>query len=336
MWDQIILITGGCGFIGSNLIEKLIVNPSNLILCVDNLITGSESNIKEFIGVQNFKYLRWDICDPIDKLVEWIQDSQNSSSNNDDCNPRSNRLTQIYHLASLASPVKYQMYPIETLLTSINGTQRVLELCIKYKSSMLFTSTSEIYGDPLVHPQPEEYWGNVNTLGPRSCYDEGKRVCETLIYEFVKAYKLDCKIVRLFNTYGPRMALDDGRVITNFIGRILEGLPVQIYGSGQQTRSFCYIDDMIKGLITMMESKELGPINLGNPDCEFTLYELVGVFERNLSRDIFVEYLDGTVDDPKVRKPIITKAIERLGFECKVNLDQGIKKTCDYFNLVNN
>lgn len=317
-WSQVILITGGCGFIGSNLIEYLVKYPSNLILCVDNLITGLESNIQEFVGLPNFKYLKWNICEPIDGLVEWIGDEN---------------LTQIYHLASLASPIKYMQYPIETLLTSINGTQRVLELCIKYRCTMLFTSTSEVYGDPLVHPQPEEYWGNVNTMGPRSCYDEGKRVCETLIYEYVKAYGLDCKIVRLFNTYGPKMALDDGRVITNFIGRILEGKPVQIYGSGQQTRSFCWVGDMVQGLVSMMKSSELGPINLGNDLCEFTLNELVGVFERVLGREIAVEHLEGTLDDPKVRKPVLTKAVDKLGFNCKVGLDQGIKATCEYFGL---
>ncbi len=315
--DKIILVTGGCGFIGSNLIGKLLEDENNLVLCVDNLITGSEANIQEFLSRPKFRYMKWDICDPIDGLVEFI----------------GSNLTQIYHLASLASPVKYQQYPIQTLLTSINGTQRVLELCIKYKCSMLFTSTSEIYGDPLIHPQPEEYWGNVNTLGPRSCYDEGKRVCETTIYEYRKAYNLDCKIVRLFNTYGPKMALDDGRVITNFIGKILENKPVQIYGSGQQTRSFCYITDMLEGLIGMMSSTELGPINLGNDTCEFTLNELVKVFEWVLDQAIAVEYLDGTPDDPKVRKPVLNKAREKLSFKCVIGLNEGIKETCNWFEL---
>jgi UDP-glucuronate decarboxylase len=176
--------------------------------------------------------------------------------------------------------------------------------------------------------------GNVNTMGPRSCYDEGKRVCETLIYEYVRVYGLDCKIVRLFNTYGPKMALDDGRVITNWIGRILEGQPVQIYGSGKQTRSFCYITDMLEGLIGMMGSKKLGPINLGNDTYEFTLNELVGVFERVLEREVQVEYLEGTQDDPKTRKPVLDKARGRLGFKCIVGLDSGIKFTCGHFGLI--
>lgn len=315
--SEIILITGGCGFIGSNLINYLLSNEKNIVLCVDNLITGSELNISQHLGNPNFKFINWNINNPIDKLIEWIGPE----------------LNQIYHLASLASPVKYQTYPIETLLTSINGTQRVLELCIKYKAKMLFTSTSEVYGDPLVHPQPEEYFGNVNTIGVRSCYDEGKRVCETLIYEYNKAYNLDCKIVRLFNTYGPKMALDDGRVITNFISRILENKPVEIYGTGKQTRSFCYIDDMINGLVTMMKSTEKGPINLGNPNCEFTLNELVNVFSKVLEHEIVINYLDGTPDDPKVRKPIIEKAVNRLNFNCKIELEEGIKKTCEWFGL---
>jgi UDP-glucuronate decarboxylase len=317
-YTKVILITGGCGFIGSNLIELLISDKTNLVLCVDNLITGSESNIQEYLLKPNFKFLCWDICEPDNKLIKWIGP----------------KLDQIYHLASLASPVKYKTYPIETLLTSINGTQRVIDLCMHYKCSMLFTSTSEVYGDPLVHPQPEEYWGNVNPVGERSCYDEGKRVAETLIYEYRRAYGLDLKIVRLFNTYGPKMALDDGRVITNFIGRILQGLSVQIYGTGDQTRSFCWIGDMLGGLIAMMGSNELGPINLGNSDSEFTLNELVRVFEKVLGRGVVVEYLDSTADDPKVRKPVLDKAKEKLGFECKVGLEEGINKTCEWFGLV--
>jgi UDP-glucuronate decarboxylase len=316
-YTKIILITGGCGFIGSNLIELLLRDNSNLVLCIDNLITGSESNIQEYLLKPNFRFMCWDICDKVDLLIEWI----------------GSKLDQIYHLASLASPVKYKTYPIETLLTSINGTQRVIDLCRYYTCKMLFTSTSEVYGDPLVHPQPEEYWGNVNTVGERSCYDEGKRVCETLIYEYRRLYELDLKIVRLFNTYGPKMALDDGRVITNFIGRILKGQAVQIYGSGEQTRSFCFIDDILEGLIAMIESSELGPINLGNDSSEFTLNELVGVFERVLGKEILVEYLSCTADDPKVRKPVISKARVKLGFECSIGLEEGIRKTCYWFSL---
>lgn len=308
-----ILITGGCGFIGSNLIELLIKNPNNYIICMDNLITGSLNNINQFIYHPNFLFINHDICNEIN--LDQIK-----------------HIDQIYHLASLASPDKYKLYPIETLLTSINGTQNVLKLCFRFNCKMLFTSTSEVYGDPLVHPQSEEYFGNVNTVGERSCYDEGKRVCETMIYEYGRKYDLDLKIVRLFNTYGPKMDINDGRVITNFIGKIKKNEPVEIYGDGEQTRSFCYIDDMLKGLEQMMDSNESGPINLGNPDCHFTLNELVNIFNKVLRKQIDVKYLQATADDPKVRQPVIDKAINKLNFKCNVSLEDGIKKTFDWFS----
>lgn len=314
-----ILITGGAGFIGTNLIARLFEIHGKRgcrIICVDNLITGSLENIRRFIEPRleyNFFFINHDICHPIpiDELVD--------------------SLDEIYHLASLASPVKYKKYPLETLFTSINGTQNVLDLCIRYKCRLLFTSTSEVYGDPMIHPQPEEYFGNVNTVGERSCYDEGKRVCETMLYEYRRLYGLDLKIVRIFNTYGPFMDLHDGRVITNFIGKILSSEPVEIYGDGTQTRSFCYIDDMLDGLIAMMGSSEMGPINLGNPDCEFTLNELVRVFETVLEKKIEVVYLDGTPDDPKVRKPIIDKATRLLGWKPRVRLEKGVANTFAHF-----
>ena len=326
-----ILITGGAGFIGTNLVKRLFEihgNQGCRIICIDNLITGSLSNVRTFIEskkndglpLYNFVFLNHDICKPI---TEEVLDGIGMVDSID----------EIYHLASLASPVKYKLYPLETLFTSINGTQNVLDLCLRHHPCrLLFTSTSEVYGDPMVHPQPEEYFGNVNTVGERSCYDEGKRVCETMLYEYRRLYQLDLKIVRIFNTYGPFMDINDGRVITNFIGKIMAQEPVQIYGDGTQTRSFCYIDDMLNGLIAMMKSNEAGPINLGNPDCEFTLNELVDVFEKVLGKEVAVDYLDGTPDDPKVRKPVIEKAERLLGWAPIVDLESGIASTFAHFS----
>jgi UDP-glucuronate decarboxylase len=238
---------------------------------------------------------------------------------------------------------------METLLTSINGTQRILDYCVLYNCKMLFTSTSEVYGDPLVHPQPETYYGNVNTVGERSCYDEGKRAAETLIYEYQKRFpELNLKIARLFNTYGPRMDLNDGRVITNFIRQIKRGVPIEIYGDGMQTRSFCYIDDTVRGLVAFMATPgtsvgDIGPVNIGNPDCEFTMNDLVVVFRRALQRrgdnceedgdgaSFNVKYLPKTQDDPMCRRPVITKAQDLFGFKCDVGLEEGIQRTWDYF-----
>ena len=232
---------------------------------------------------------------------------------------------------------------METLLTSINGTQRVLDYCVLYNCKMLFTSTSEVYGDPLVHPQPETYYGNVNTVGERSCYDEGKRVAETLIYEYQKRFpELDLKVARLFNTYGPRMDLNDGRVITNFIRQIKRGEPITIYGDGTQTRSFCYVDDTVRGLVAFMDARSTDiltarPVNIGNPHCEFTMNQLVEVFRRVLRHDdddgdaFAVKYLPKTQDDPMCRRPVITKAQELFGFRCRVGLEEGIQRVWDYF-----
>jgi UDP-glucuronate decarboxylase len=308
-----ILITGGCGFIGSNLIHFLI--NENRIICIDNLRTGSLDNIKQHLSNPNFIFIHHDICDSLLPILT------------DEIGP----IDEIYHLASLASPEKYKKYPIETLLTSINGTQNVLQIALKYNSKLLFTSTSEIYGDPLVHPQPEEYFGNVNTIGERSCYDEGKRVCETLLYLYRETYQLDIKIVRIFNTYGPFMDIHDGRIITNIIKNILSKTPVMIYGDGNQTRSFCYIDDMIVGLTKMMGSHEKGPINLGNPDCEVSLNKLVEIFEKWTNEKIPVEYVESTQDDPKVRKPVIDKARTLLHWDPEVSLEEGLDKTIEYF-----
>jgi len=323
-----IVVTGGAGFIGSNLCLHLHAeSPDNHVICVDNLITGHLSNLREILSSSRFRFVDYDITKPVCPALF------------------GEHVDEIYHLASIASPEKYKKYSMETLLTSINGTQRVLDYCVLYKCKMLFTSTSEVYGDPLVHPQPETYYGNVNTVGERSCYDEGKRVAETLIYEYQKRFPdLDLKIARLFNTYGPRMDIDDGRVITNFIRQIKRGDPITIYGDGAQTRSFCYVDDTVRALVAFMGAAEtsvgdVGPVNIGNPGCEFTMNELVEVFRRALGRRgdsegdgaFDVKYLPRTQDDPMCRRPLITKAQELFGFECKVGLEEGIQRVWDYF-----
>lgn len=335
-----ILVTGGAGFIGSNLcIYLLSQSPNNHVICMDNLITGHLDNLGEIYArleggprdaASRFRFIEYDITKPNDPTLLGEE-----------------HIDEIYHLASIASPEKYKKYPMETLLTSLNGTQRVLDYCVLYNCKMLFTSTSEVYGDPLVHPQPETYYGNVNTVGERSCYDEGKRVAETLIYEYQKRFPdLDLKVARLFNTYGPRMDLDDGRVITNFIRQIRRGEPITIYGDGTQTRSFCYVDDTVRGLVAFMEARStdiltVGPVNIGNPDCEFTMNELVEVFRRVLggrrgeadvrSAAFAVKYLPRTQDDPMCRRPVITKAQELFGFRCAVGLEEGIQRVWDYF-----
>ena len=325
-----ILVTGGAGFIGANLCCHLLSqSPDNHVICVDNLITGSLDNLREIMVPLDprFRFIEYDITKPINPTLFNEED-----------------IAEIYHLASIASPEKYKKYPMETLLTSINGTQRVLDYCVLYNCKMMFTSTSEVYGDPLVHPQPETYYGNVNTVGERSCYDEGKRVAETLIYEYQKRFPdLDLKIARLFNTYGPRMDLNDGRVITNFIRQIKRGEPITIYGDGTQTRSFCYVDDTVRALMAFMATPAdanvltVGPVNIGNPDCEFTMNELVEVFRRVLGRGrgddaaFAVKYLPRTQDDPMCRRPVITKAQELFGFSCAVGLEEGIRCVWDYF-----
>jgi len=343
MVKKTIVVTGGAGFIGSNLcIHLLAKSPDNHVICIDNLITGSLDNLREIMEPRHprFRFIDYDITKPINPILFNEED-----------------IDEIYHLASIASPEKYKKYSMETLLTSINGTQRVLDYCVLYNCKMLFTSTSEVYGDPLVHPQPETYYGNVNTVGERSCYDEGKRVAETLIYEYQKRFPdLDLKVARLFNTYGPRMDLNDGRVITNFIRQIKRGEPITIYGDGTQTRSFCYVDDTVRALVAFMAAAEtsvgdVGPVNIGNPDCEFTMNELVDVFRRAVRRPgggveggegddgggddrsaaFEVKYLPRTQDDPMCRRPVITKAQELFGFRCDVGLEEGIQRVWDYF-----
>lgn len=316
-----VLVTGGAGFLGRHVCSRLLQQENTTVICMDNLVTGHLHNIQEFMDNPRFIFMEFDITTPFAlKSDNTIDDPFNRK-----------QIDEIYHLACIASPDKYKLFSIETLTTSFEGTKNVLELAKLHNSKLLFTSTSEIYGDPLVHPQPEEYYGNVNTVGERSCYDEGKRVAETLIYEYRKKFGLDLKIVRLFNTYGPYMDIKDGRVITNFIDQIRQEKPVKIYGNGLQTRSFCYVDDLIDGLFAMMASDELGPINLGNPNCEFTLIQLVQIFEKVLGKTVSVDYLEFTENDPKQRKPNIEKAASRLGFNPKVELEEGISRTIQYF-----
>ena len=311
-----IVITGGAGFLGRHICAKML-NENNIVYCVDNLITGKMENIKDFFTYSNFHFIKLDITSGLINLI--------------DKGELPNEIYCIYHLACIASPPHYKKYALQTLSTNFDGTRNVLELAKLTNAKVLFSSTSEVYGDPLVHPQNEEYYGNVNTLGERSCYDEGKRVAETLIYEYKRAYKIDVKIARIFNTYGPYMDINDGRVITNFIKQINCKEPLEIYGDGNQTRSFCYVDDLINGLILLMESKEEGPINIGNPNCEFTLNNLVAEFQKLVNFQLEIKYTEATQNDPQQRKPDITKAKNKLFWEPKINLEDGIKKTMAYF-----
>jgi UDP-glucuronate decarboxylase len=306
------LVTGGAGFLGSNLCGRLL-QEGHIVICLDNLQTGSLNNIEEFKNNPDFLFKCADIT-------------------NKQYFPR---IDFIWHLACPASPPKYQADGYKTLQTSILGTMNMLDLARVHQSTLLFSSTSEIYGDPLEHPQSETYWGNVNPVGPRSCYDEGKRCAETLIYEYRKkqpelANKL--KIVRIFNTYGPKMDFNDGRVITNYIKCYLLGNSITIYGDGSQTRSFCYVDDMINGFIKMMFSNEVGPINLGNPYNELSMIELKALVENITEQKLEIEYKQLPENDPKQRKPNITLAIEKLGWEPVVSVEYGFKKTLEYFD----
>ena len=302
-----ILVTGGAGFLGSHLCEKLIERGDEVI-CVDNFFSGRKANIEHLLGHKRFELIRHDIVHPIYVEAE-----------------------QIYNLACPASPVAYQYNPIKTIKTSTVGMVNVLGLAKRCKARVLHTSTSEVYGDPEVHPQREDYWGHVNPIGPRSCYDEGKRVAESLCMNYHIAHGLEIRIVRIFNTYGPRMDPNDGRVVSNFIMQALRGQPLTIYGEGQQTRSFCYVDDLIEGFIRFMnQDEEIGPMNLGNP-VENTMIELAqAVLEVTGSKSKLTnEPLPK--DDPKQRCPDITKAKRILGWEPKVNLRAGLSKTVDYY-----
>jgi UDP-glucuronate decarboxylase len=302
-----ILITGGAGFLGSHLCDKLLAQGHDLV-CLDNLFTGSKGNIAHLFGNPNFEFVRHDVIDPFKYEVD-----------------------QIYNLACPASPPHYQFNPIKTTKTSVMGAINCLGLAKRVKARVFQASTSEVYGDPAVHPQPETYWGNVNPIGRRSCYDEGKRCAETLFFDYHRENKVDIRVVRIFNTYGPRMHPNDGRVVSNFIVQALKGENLTVYGDGQQTRSFCYVDDLIEGFVRLMNQTEtVGPINLGNPG-EFTMLELAeNVLKLTKSKSKIV-HKPLPADDPKQRRPDITLARKYLKWEPKVPLAEGLKKTIAYF-----
>ena len=315
-----ILVTGGTGFIGNHLCRTLL-NNGNYVICLDNNFTGNMDNIKDLIGNHNFEFIEHDIINPIH-----LSDINTNININID---------QIYHLACPASPKAYQYDSIKTLKTNFLGTMNILGLAKKTGSKVLLTSTSEVYGDPKINPQVEEYWGNVNPIGVRSCYDEGKRVAETLMMEYHKNHQVDIRIARIFNTYGPNMNKDDGRVVSNFINQMLENKDITIYGDGSQTRSFCYIDDTVNGLIKLMNNtKTIGPINIGNPN-EITIKSLVDILLKMINTKSIITYMELPRDDPTVRRPDITKAIELLNWEPIVILDNGLKKTIDFFRKIN-
>lgn len=304
-----ILITGGAGFLGSHLAEALL-HQGHEVLCVDNLYTGSKSNIEKLLDFKNFEFLRHDVTFPL--YVE---------------------TDQIFNLACPASPIHYQRNPVQTIKTSVHGAINMLGLAKRTKSRILQASTSEVYGDPEIHPQPESYWGRVNPIGIRSCYDEGKRCAETLFFDYFRQYQLDIRVVRIFNTYGPRMNPDDGRVISNFIVQALLGKEITIYGNGEQTRSFCYVSDLIEGILKYMEldGNFPGPLNLGNPD-EFTIREIAERIIKITNSNSEIVFKNLPEDDPRQRKPDISIARNTLGWEPTVRLEEGIKKTVDYFD----
>jgi UDP-glucuronate decarboxylase len=307
-----VLVTGGAGFLGSHLCEKLI-DSGHEVLCVDNLFTGSKENVKHLLGNPNFEFMRHDVTFPLYVEVD-----------------------QIYNLACPASPKHYQSDPAQTTKTSVIGAINMLGLAKRTGARILQASTSEVYGDPEVHPQPEEYWGKVNPIGIRSCYDEGKRCAETLFFDYHRQYGVEIKVMRIFNTYGPRMDKNDGRVVSNFIVQALQGADITIYGDGTQTRSFCYVDDLIIGMIALMNSpKEIvGPINIGNPN-EFSISELVTQVVAQTKSTSKVIRLPLPEDDPRQRQPDITKAKTILGWSPKIELQEGLQKTIQYFANLN-
>jgi UDP-glucuronate decarboxylase len=297
-----ILVTGGAGFIGSHLIDRLI-KEQHEVICLDNFYTGTKKNIRYWMGHPNFELIRHDVTEPIRLEVE-----------------------QIYHLACPASPVHYQYNPIKTTKVNFLGTMNMLGLAKRVKAKFLLASTSEVYGDPDVHPQPEDYRGNVNTIGIRSCYDEGKRIAETLSFDYYREQNVDIHVARIFNTYGPRMLENDGRVVSNFISQSLRGNPLTVYGDGSQTRSFCYVENLVDGLIKLMESDQTGPINLGNPE-EYTILELAEKIRDRINPNQEIIFKPLPQDDPRQRKPDITKARSWLNWDPSIPLEEGLTRT---------
>lgn len=311
MSDKRILVTGGAGFIGSHLCQRLL-NDGNEVICLDNFFTGHKRNLEAIRNNLKFEMIRHDVCKPIELEVD-----------------------EIYNLACPASPVYYQLDPVKTLQTSVLGAMNLLDLSVKKKAKILQASTSEVYGDPLVHPQIESYWGNVNPVGIRSCYDEGKRCAETLFFDYHRQYGINIKVIRIFNTYGSKMQQNDGRVVSNFIVQALKGQDLTIYGQGTQTRSFCYVSDLVDGMVKMMNStNELtGPVNLGNPS-EFTMLELAELVLQLTGSKSRLIFKSLPSDDPKQRKPDISIASEKLGWEPCIKLEEGLKRTIKYFEEV--
>ena len=303
-----ILVTGGAGFLGSHLCERLL-KDGNEVICLDNYFTGSKRNIVHLMNNPYFEVIRHDITEPFYIVVD-----------------------QMYNLACPASPIHYQYDPIQTINTSVMGAVNMLELAHRINAKILQASTSEVYGDPFVHPQPEEYWGNVNPIGVRSCYDEGKRCAETLFFDYHRQNNVNIKVVRIFNTYGPHMHPNDGRVISNFIVQALQGKDITIYGTGEQTRSFCYCDDLIEGFVRMMNTDDsvTGPVNLGNPK-EFTIKQLAELVVEMTGSKSQIVYQAAAQDDPQQRKPVIDKAKALLDWEPTIQLREGLERTIEYF-----
>jgi UDP-glucuronate decarboxylase len=302
-----ILVTGGAGFIGSHLIDHL-MTANHTVICVDNLYTGRKSNNAQWAEHPNFKFIEHDIISPI--AVDQID--------------------QIYHLACPASPVHYQADPIKTAQTNFLGTFNVLELAKQWNARVLLASTSEVYGDPLIHPQTEDYWGNVNCTGIRSCYDEGKRISETLTFDYHRQFGTEVRVARIFNTHGTRMLENDGRVVSNFVVQALKGIPLTIYGDGSQTRSFCYVSDLVDGLMRLMNGNYIGPVNLGNP-AEYTILQLAQTIQKLIDPTADIVFKPLPQDDPQRRQPDISRAKFHLDWEPTVPLEEGLSKTIAYF-----